>query len=91
MMDLADTPRQGDLDGRGNLSLKALHEFVEWLLNVALDQVQFMTELFDFDGLRARLESGLVTSQTQNGKLGLYFSTKAADVLFPRLFLTDTG
>lgn len=24
MMDLADTPRQGDLDGRGNLSLKAL-------------------------------------------------------------------
>jgi len=26
MMDLADTPRQGDLDGRGNLSLRALNE-----------------------------------------------------------------
>lgn len=140
MMDLADTPRQGDLDGRGNLSLKALHEFVEWFLDVALDQVQFMTSLFDFEGLRTRLEtyvlrdlglraecaklvhallvhgelsrgdaatimnlkprtasdtlrrlvdSGLVTSQSQKGKLGLHFGAAAADVLFPRLFLTD--
>lgn len=28
MMDLADSPRAGDLDGRGNLSQKALQEFV---------------------------------------------------------------
>ena len=34
-MDLADMPPQGDLDGRGNLSLKALEEFVLWLLRVA--------------------------------------------------------
>lgn len=26
MMDLADTPRQGDLDGRGNLPLHALND-----------------------------------------------------------------
>ncbi len=57
MMDLADTPRQGDLDGRGNLSLKALHQFVEWFLDVAIDQVQFMTTLFDFEGLRVRLQT----------------------------------
>jgi Fic family protein len=56
MMDLADTPRQGDFDGRGNLSLKALETFVQWFLDVALDQVNFMTELFDFDGLRGRLQ-----------------------------------
>lgn len=56
MMDLADTPRQGDLDGRGNLSLKSLHQFIEWFLDLALDQVQFMTTLFDFEGLRERLE-----------------------------------
>src|SRR5581483_9115744 len=37
MMDLADMPRQGDLDGRGNLSLKALNEFVLWFLKVCLD------------------------------------------------------
>jgi Fic family protein len=55
MMDLADTPRQGDVDGRGNLSERALIEFVTWFLRVALDQVTFMSELFDLDGLSRRL------------------------------------
>lgn len=55
MMDLADTPRQGDLDGRGNLSERALIEFVTWFLQVALDQVAFMSQLFDLDGLSDRL------------------------------------
>jgi Fic family protein len=56
MMDLADTPRQGDLDGRGNLSQRALNEFVLWFLEIALDQVRFMTELFDLDTLSRRLK-----------------------------------
>lgn len=56
MMDAADTPRQGDLDGRGNLSLRALNEFILWFLNVSLDQVRFMSELFDLNSLARRLE-----------------------------------
>lgn len=55
MMDLADTPRQGDLDGRGNLSLRALEEFTDWFLRVALDQVTFMTGQFDLGTLGERL------------------------------------
>ena len=55
MMDRADTPRQGDLDGRGNLSQRALAEFVEWFLKVALDQVRFMKSLFELDTLAPRL------------------------------------
>lgn len=55
MMDHADTPRQGDLDGRGNLSQRALAEFVLWFLNVALDQVRFMSSLMDLDALAGRL------------------------------------
>lgn len=54
MMDYADTPRQGDLDGRGNLSQRALSEFVLWFLKVALDQVQFMSGLFEFETLSRR-------------------------------------
>ena len=54
-MDLADTPRQGDLDGRGNLSQSALADFTLWFLRVCLDQVTFMAELFDLDNLDARL------------------------------------
>ena len=55
MMDYADTPRQGDLDGRGNLSQKALQEFVLWFLQVCLDQVNFMSSLLELNGLLQRL------------------------------------
>ena len=54
-MDRADTPRQGDLDGRGNLSRGALVDFTLWFLKVCLDQVTFMGKLFDLDNLDARL------------------------------------
>lgn len=56
MMDYADTPRQGDLDGRGNLSQSALQEFVLWFLKVCLDQVTFMASLFELNGLSERLK-----------------------------------
>jgi Fic family protein len=55
MMDYADSPRMDDLDGRGNLSAKALGEFVEWFLSVALDQARFMSSMFDLDNLEERL------------------------------------
>lgn len=57
MMDVADSPRQGDLDGRGNLSLRALNEFVLWFLQVSLDQVRFMSDLFDLTTLAKRMRS----------------------------------
>ena len=55
MMDYADSPRQGDLDGRGNLSRRALAEFTAWFLKVCLDQVTFMGGLFDLNTLATRL------------------------------------
>jgi Fic family protein len=55
MMDHADSPRQGGLDGRGNLSARALTDFTEWFLRVALDQVAFMGRLFDLETLGQRL------------------------------------
>ncbi|TIL77802.1 MAG: Fic family protein, partial [Mesorhizobium sp.] len=54
MMDYADSPRQGDRDGRGNLSESALKDFVEWFLTVALDQVRFSITMFDLRRLEAR-------------------------------------
>ena len=63
-MDLADTPRQDDLDGRGNLSLRALIEFTEWFLRVAIDQVTFMANLFDLETLGVRLTRYVERSET---------------------------
>jgi Fic family protein len=64
MMDLADTPRQSDVDGRGNLSQKALEDFVLWFLKVCLDQVTFMASLFELNALGPRLRRLVQQSAT---------------------------
>jgi len=64
MMDHADMPRQGDLDGRGNLSLRALTEFTHWFLSVCLDQVTFMSRLFDLGNLAHRLRRYVQRSES---------------------------
>ena len=55
IMDHADTPRQGDRDGRGNLSERALNDFAVWFLKVCLDQIRFMSGLFELGTLAKRL------------------------------------
>jgi Fic family protein len=62
MMDRADSPREGDLDGRGNLSQKALQEFVLWFLRVCLDQITFMSGLFELDRLAERFKAYVLRS-----------------------------
>lgn len=63
-MDRADAPRQGDFDGRGNLSERALVEFSGWFLQVCLDQVSFMGSLFDLPGLAERLDRWVTRSES---------------------------
>lgn len=53
----ADAPRQGDLDGRGNLSERALHEWCEFFVEICLDQVQFMARMLELQGLRERIDA----------------------------------
>lgn len=52
----ADGPREGDRDGRGNLSQRALVEFCDFFLESAIDQVRFMRELLDPAELLRRME-----------------------------------
>ena len=55
MMDHADQSRLNDLDGRGNLSEKATRAFVEWFLAICLNQIKFMSSLFDLANIQERL------------------------------------
>jgi Fic family protein len=64
MMDATDRARQGDLDGRGNLSQKALVEFTMWFLNTCLDQINFMSSLFEINTLARRLKNYVEKSDT---------------------------
>src|SRR3546814_14971273 len=57
MMDHADSPNRGDLDGRGNLSAAALKDFCAWFLSVSLDQIRFTSMMFDLDHLEGRYRS----------------------------------
>ena len=55
----ADAPRAGDLDGRGNLSERALCEWIAFVLDQCLDQVRFMTGLMDLGRMKERIAACL--------------------------------
>ncbi|HUS33786.1 MAG TPA: Fic family protein [Verrucomicrobiae bacterium] len=52
----ADQKRWNDLDGRGNLSDRALSEFCVFILKTMVDQIDFMSGLFQFDVLSKRID-----------------------------------
>ncbi len=52
----ADAPREGDRDGRGNLTQRGLIEFCAFFLNAAVDQIRFMSGLLDPATLLRRIE-----------------------------------
>ena len=56
----ADSPRRGDLDGRGNLSEQALTAWIDYVLDVCLDQVQFMTTTLNLAAMEQRIAACLV-------------------------------
>jgi Fic family protein len=55
----ADAHRQGDLDGRGNLSQKGLTRFCAFFFSICLDQIAFMRKMLDLDRLLTRIEQYL--------------------------------
>lgn len=60
----ADEVRQGERDGRGHLSLKGLELFTTWFLKVCLDQLAYMSSLFELDVLAKRLDRYVALSPT---------------------------
>lgn len=60
----ADSPRRGDLDGRGNLSEQALMAWTDHVLDTCLDQTVFMTSMLDFDAMKSRIEACLLFEAT---------------------------
>jgi Fic family protein len=55
-----DSPRRGDLDGRGNLSEQALITWIDYVLNVCLDQVQFMAAMLELSAMEQRIAACLI-------------------------------
>ena len=60
---MADRPREGDYDGRGQMSQKHYFAFIEFMLDVCHDQVDYMTEALNRDKLRERVIRAFKTNE----------------------------
>jgi Fic family protein len=78
----ADAPRAGDLDGRGNLSDRALSEFCRFFLEVCLDQATYMNGLLGLPNLLDRLSRYV---PIRNGGMVLDATGKPASPLHPQV------
>ena len=56
MLAVADEPRRGDLDGRGNLTQQGLNQFCNFFLATCVDQIAFMESLLEPAELLRRIE-----------------------------------
>src|SRR5690606_15597285 len=52
----ADGPREGDRDGRGNLTQRGLIAFCKFFLDRSVDQIRFMSSLLEPATLLTRME-----------------------------------
>ncbi|RBQ31099.1 cell filamentation protein Fic [Arcobacter sp. FW59] len=61
---IADESYKGGYDdGRGNLSLKALKQFLEFMLDTALDQIEYMSSVIRMDLIASRISNYVEFSQ----------------------------
>jgi Fic family protein len=60
---LADKPREGDLDGRGALSLKNFKLYMHFMLDVAIDQVEYMSKALQLPTLSQRIVNYVIFTQ----------------------------
>jgi Fic family protein len=66
LLSAADHPRQGDLDGRGNLSEKTLRQWCQWFIDLAQDQVCFMEKMLDLNTMKRNIEALVIFKSGQN-------------------------
>ena len=59
----ADEPRAGDLDGRGNLTEDGLIRWIDYVLGLCSDQVDFMAGLLSLDAMKDRMAACLTYEQ----------------------------
>lgn len=62
---MADRPREGDLDGRGQMSQKHYFAFIEFMLDACHDQVDYMTAALD----RKRMHERLIRAFKNNERI----------------------
>lgn len=83
----ADLLRQGDLDGRGQLSQNGLLEFAEFMLDAALDQVKYISELLKLESMKHRIEN-YIRARIDGRVIGLGSIKEIAGLVLYNAFIT---
>lgn len=81
----ADLIKQGEFDGRGELSTKALESFVRFMLECSLDQVNYMERYLKLSELSSRIDH--YTQKAYDGGFDRLSLPKKSDRLFKHLLL----
>ena len=81
----ADLIKQGEYDGRGELSTKALESFVRFMLECSLDQINYMERYLKLSELSSRIDN--YTQKVYDGGFDRLSLPKKSDRLFKHLLL----
>ncbi|MDA3909107.1 MAG: Fic family protein [Sulfurimonas sp.] len=82
----ADMPRQGERDGRGALSSNALAQYVNFMLDISLDQVAYMNKHLKLNALTSKIE--LYVQRVNDGLLDIEPLPKHSEKIFKYLLLS---
>ena len=82
----ADMPKQGQRDGKGVLSSQALASYVDFMLDIALDQVEYMNSHLKLHMLTSKIE--LYVQRVNDGLLGIEPLPKHSEKIFKYLLLS---
>lgn len=81
----ADRIKQGMTDGRGVLSSRSLGYYIKYMLEVALDQIEFMKENIKMNTLGKRIENYIKMSQV--GMYSIEPLPKYSELVFKELLI----
>ncbi len=81
----ADNLRQGDYDGRGELTEQGLIEWIKYFLGICMDQVTFMESMLNLADFKNRLETLLLVEE-KRGNSGL-----KTEALIPLHYIAMAG
>ncbi len=82
----ADMPRQGARDGKGSLSSNSLNYFVNFMLDVSLDQVAYMNKHLKLNSLTSKIE--IYVQRVNDGLLGIDPLPNHSEKIFRYLLLS---
>ncbi|MBU0632945.1 Fic family protein [bacterium] len=85
-LSLADMPMQGATDGKGPLSLRGLTYYLRYMLDIALDQIEFMNKNLQLNSLGHKIDKFVLLSQ--QGMLQSKPLPKYSSLLFKELLIS---